>query len=276
MNRIAEPLTFDFMQRGLLAATLVGIVCSVAGTYVVLRGMAFFGDALAHAILPGIAVGYLAGRGSQRGLFWWAMGAAILSALGIGWITQKTKIKQDTAIGIVFSGMFALGIALISTVHNYAADLTHLLFGNILGVSSADLWLIFIFGGMVLLLNMLFYKEFRIIAFDPVLAKTLRLPDRFLNFLQLLMIAVVIVVSLQTVGIGLMVAMLITPPATAFLLTRRLWKMMVIAAILAALSGLSGLYISYFWGVSSGASIVLVATLMFIAAWGLQFVFKRN
>ncbi|MGE5775018.1 MAG: metal ABC transporter permease, partial [Chloroflexota bacterium] len=151
MSFFLEPLQYEFMQRGMIAAVLVGIVCAVIGTYVVLRGMAFFGDALAHTILPGVALGYLISGGAREPLFWWALGTAIAAALGIGAISKNKEIKEDTAIGVVFAGMFALGIALISTVRSYAVDLSHFLFGDVLSVSSQGLWLILIFGGLVLL-----------------------------------------------------------------------------------------------------------------------------
>lgn len=264
---LIEPLTYEFMQRGLAAALLVGIVCAVVGTYVVLRGMAFFGDALAHAILPGVALGYLVSGGAREPLFWWALFASIVSALGIGAISRHSKVKEDTAIGIVFAGMFALGIALISTVRSYAVDLSHFLFGDVLGVSVQDLWTILIFGGLVVLTILAFYKEFLTLSFDPVLAATLRMPVSLLNNLLLILIAVTIAVSLQTVGVALVVALLVTPAATAYLLTNRLPAMMALAAALAALSGGVGLYLSYYLGIASGAAIVLTATFIFFLAF---------
>lgn len=270
MSFLIEPLQYAFMVRGLVAAVFVGIVCAVVGTYVVLRGLAFFGDALAHAILPGIAVGYLIGGGASQPLFWWALIAAVLSALGIGTISRTTKIKEDTAIGIVFAGAFALGVALISSVRSYSVDLAHFLFGDVLGVRAADLWLIAVFGGLVILVILAFYKEFMVLSFDPVLAATLRLPVRLLEFTLLVLIAVTIVVSLQTVGVALMVAMLVTPAASAFLLTRRLPVMMALAALIASLSGVIGLYLSYYLSVASGAAIVLTCTAVFVLVWGVQ------
>lgn len=267
---LLEPLRFPFMQRGLLAAVLVGIVCAVIGTFVVLRGMSFFGDALAHAILPGVAVGYLVGGGTSadRGaLFWWALGAAICSALGIGAITHGGRIKEDSAIGIVYVGMFALGIALISAMRSFAVDLTHFLFGNVLGVSNDDLWRIGVAGGLVLLTIWLLYKELVAVTFDETHATTLRLPVTFLNYLLLVLIAVVVVVSLQTVGIALVLAMLITPAATAMLLTRRLPFMTGLAALIGAFSGISGLYLSYYISIASGAAIVLVCTAIFLVVF---------
>lgn len=264
----AAPLAFPFMVRGLMASALVGALCAVMGTYVVLRGMAFFGDALAHAILPGVAVGYLATGGGRRTLFWWALGTAVLMAVGIGGVSRRARIKEDTAIGIVFAGMFALGIALISTVRGYAVDLAHFLFGNVLAVSPHDLLLIGAFGGGVLTAVILFYKEFLVISFDPDLAATLRLPTSFLRYLLLVLIAVTVVVSLQTVGVALVLAMLVTPAATAYLLVKRFSHMMGLGAILGALSGVLGLYLSYWTGIASGAAIVLVAIGFFLVALG--------
>lgn len=269
---ILEPLQYAFMVRGLLAAIMVGIVCAVVGNYVVLRGMAFFGDALAHAILPGIAIGYLVGGGAREPLFLWALITAILSSLGIGAISRSTKIKEDTAIGIIFAGMFALGVALISTVRSYTVDLAHFLFGDVLGVRGSDLWLIAGLGGFVLVIILAFYKELMVLSFDSVLAATLRLPVRLLETMLLVLIAITIVVSLQTVGVALMVAMLVTPSATAYLLTKRLPVMMVIAAVIASLSGIIGLYLSYYLSIASGAAIVLTCTAIFGIVWVWQFV----
>jgi len=264
---LLEPLQYEFMQRGMIAAVLVGMLCAVVGTHVVLRGMAFFGDALAHTILPGIALGYLLTGGARESLFWWALGTAIVAALGIGAISKNSEIKEDTAIGIIFAGMFALGIALISTVRSYAVDLSHFLFGDVLSVSSHSLWLILIFGLVVLLIIFALYKEFMTLSFDPILATTLRLPVGLLNNLLLTLIAVTVAVSLQTVGVALMVAMLVTPAATAYLLTQRLSKMMILAAVFASLSGVVGLYLSYYLSIASGAAVVLTATFFFVLAF---------
>ncbi len=276
INFLLQPLQYPFMLRGMAAAILVGIVCAVLGTYVVLRGMAFFGDALAHAILPGIAAGYLVGGGAREPLFWWALVTAIISSLGIGAISRSARLKEDTAIGILFAGMFALGIALISSVRSYTVDLAHFLFGDVLGVRNQDLLLTALFGGLVLLVVFFFYKEFMVLSFDQVLASTLRLPVRLLESLLLVLIAVAIVVSLQTVGVALMVAMLVTPAATAYLLTRRLPVMMGLAAGFASLAGVTGLYLSYYLNLASGAAIVLTCTAFFVIVWLLQAVLRRG
>ena len=267
INFLLQPFSYEFMQRGMIASILVGVVCAVVGTYVVLRGMAFFGDALAHTILPGIALGYIVHGGARDPLFWWALGTAIVAALGIGAISRNAELKEDTAIGIIFAGMFALGIALISTVRSYAVDLSHFLFGDVLSVSAQSLWLILFFGGAVLLVIFAFYKEFLTLSFDPVLAATLRLPVGALHNLLLGLIAVTVAVSLQTVGVALMVAMLVTPAATAYLLTHRLSTMMFLAAVFASLAGVIGLYLSYYLSIASGAAIVLTATVFFLIAF---------
>ncbi len=267
LDWLLEPLGFAFMTRGLIAAVMVGVICSVVGTFVVLRGMSFYGDALAHAILPGLAVGYIIGGGSgadRAVLFWWALAAAILSALGIGAITHGGRVKEDSAIGIVFVGMFALGIALISAMRSFAVDLAHFLFGNVLGVSDGDLERVAIFGALVLLVVFLFYKELVAIAFDETHAVTVRLPVTLFNYLLLILIAVVVVVALQTVGIALVLAMLITPPSTALLLTHRLPIVIGLAAMLGALAGVAGLYLSYYISIASGAAIVLVSVGVFV------------
>ncbi len=257
------PLTYGFMQRGLLASLMVGILCAVVGCYVVLRSMSFLGDALAHAILPGVAIAYLVNGNLVVG----ALVAAVIVALAIGFFTRQGTVKEDTAIGILFAAALSLGVALISTIKTYAVDLTHILFGNVLGVSSGDLALIAVLGVGVLLIVVLLYKELLVISFDPVLASTLRLPVEALRNLMLVLLALTIVVSLQTVGVGLVSAMLVTPAAAAYLLTRRLPTMMVVSAVIGALSSLAGLYVSFYIKVASGAAVVLVATAIFLVVF---------
>ena len=234
---LIQPLTYGFMLRGMLAAVIVGIVCAIIGCYVVLRGMAFIGDALSHAILPGVAISYLLGGNLLIG----ALVAAVIVALGIGLFSRRGVVKEDTAIGILFAAALALGVALISTIRTYAVDLSHILFGNILGVSPSDLPLIAILSIIVILAILVLYRPFLIISFDPVLASTLHMPAELLRNLMLVLLAITVVVSLQTVGIGLVAAMLITPAATSYLLTRRLPSMMMVAAAIGALSSIIGL-----------------------------------
>jgi ABC-type Mn2+/Zn2+ transport system permease subunit len=263
LDLIGQPLRYPFMVRGLLASLMVGTLCAVVGTYVVLRGMAFFGDALAHAILPGVAVAYLLGIN----LFWGALAMGLVTAVGIGYLSRQGQVKEDTAIGVIFAACFALGVALLSTVKTYSVDLTHILFGNVLGVSNADLRLTAGLGAAVLLAVALLYKELLVISFDPVLAATLRLPLNILRYLLLVLIALTVVVALQTVGVALMVAMLVTPAATAYLLTRRLWHMMIVGAAIGAVSSVAGLYLSFYVQIASGAAVVLVCTGFFILAF---------
>lgn len=257
---LTQPLQYPFMVRGLMSSLMVGTLCAVVGTYVVLRGMAFFGDALAHAILPGIAIAYLL----DVNFFWGALAMSLLTAVGIGYLSGQGKIKEDTAIGIFFAASFALGVGLLSTVKSYSVDLTHILFGNVLSVSTTDLLLTAGLGLLVLVLIFFFYKEFLVISFDPVLAATLKLPLNLLNYLLLITIAMTIVVSLQTVGVALLVAMLVTPAATAYLLTHSLWKMMLIGSVVGAFSSVTGLYVSFYTNIASGAAVVLVCTACFI------------
>lgn len=263
MTFLFEPLAYEFMQRGMIASVIVGVLCAVIGCYVVLRGMAFLGDAMAHAILPGVALAYL----FKGDLLIGALAAAILVALAIGFFSRQGTIKEDTAIGILFAAMLSLGVALISTIKTYALDLTHILFGNVLGVSINDLILTGALAMIVLVTIIALFKEFLVISFDPVLAATLRLPAELLRNVLLILLALTIVVSLQTVGVGLVAAMLVTPAATAYLLTRRLAMMMVIAASIGAFSSIAGLYASFYSNVASGAAVVLIATIIFLIAF---------
>lgn len=260
---LLRPLTYEFMQRGLLAAVMVGVLCAVVGSYVVLRGMAFLGDALAHAILPGVALAYLLNGNLLAG----ALIAAVVVALLIGLFSRQGTIKEDTAIGIWFAAALSLGVLLISSIRTYAVDLTHILFGNVLGVSSSDLIVTALLGAVVLGTIGVLYREFLVISFDPVLAATLRLPAERLRVFMLILIALTIVVSLQTVGVGLVSAMLVTPGAAAYLLTRRLSSMMIVAAVIGAVSSVVGLYLSFYLSVASGAAVVLTATLIFLLAF---------
>ncbi|MBC7294206.1 MAG: metal ABC transporter permease, partial [Thermoleophilia bacterium] len=221
-----------FMQRALAASLIVGVVCAVLGCYVVLRSLAFLGDALAHAILPGVAVAYLLGVNLLAG----ALVAGLLVAIGISVVTRTGAVREDTAIGIFFAAALALGVVLISTMRAYAVDLTHILFGNVLGVSAGDLWTTGGIGVVVLSAVLLLYRQLLVVSFDPVLARTLGLPTQALQTGLFLLLALTIVVALRTVGVGLVAAMLITPPAAAYLLTRRLPSMMAVSALIGVVS----------------------------------------
>ncbi len=262
---MAEPFAYAFMVRGLVAALIVGVACPVLGTYMVLRGMAFLGDALAHIILPGVVIAFLLGWPLSLG----ALIFGVAAALSIGALTRRGAIREDAAIGVVFAGAFALGIALLSAQRSYAVDLSHILFGNLLGVTGGDLWQMAGLAVLVLLGVGAFYKEFLVLSFDPVLATTLRLPVGFLHNLLLVLIALVIVASIQAVGVALVLAMLVTPASAAYLLTRRLPVMMVLAAGFGAIGAVLGLYLSYYWNIASGPAIVLVETALFLLVFGL-------
>jgi ABC-type Mn2+/Zn2+ transport system permease subunit len=260
---LLAPLVYGFMQRGILAGVIVGVLCAVIGCFVVLRSMAFIGDAMAHAVLPGVAISYLL----KGDLLVGALGAALAVAFGIGALSRRGAVREDSAIGILFAAALALGVLLISSIRTYAVDLSHILFGNVLGVSARDLVLTGAAAAAVLAAIGLLYKELVVVSFDPVLAATLRLPAERLRLTLLVLLAITIVVSLQTVGIGLVSALLITPGATAHLLTRRLPRMMAISAAIGVASSVIGLYASYYLDVASGAAIVLTATGFFLLAF---------
>ncbi len=260
LSLLTQPFSYEFMVRALLAAAMVGLICPIVGSYIILLGMSFFGDALAHTILPGVVLAFL---------FDWplVLGAllfGILTPLLVGALTQAGEVREDTAIGIVFAGSFALGVAMLSTLDSYAVDLAHILFGDVLGVSRTDLWATFVLGLLVLVTVGAFYKEFLVLSFDPTLAVVLRLPATFLRYLLFILMGVTIVVSLQTVGVALVLAMLITPAAAAQLLTRRLPTMMLVAAGIGLFSNVLGLYVSFYWNIASGPAMVLTATAIFL------------
>jgi manganese/iron transport system permease protein len=259
---LLAPFQFGFMQSALLAAILVGVSCASIGVYVVLRRMAFIGDALSHTILPGLVFAYL----NQFNLFVGAIVAGIATALGIGWLSRRDEIREDTAIGIMFTGMFALGILMMSTINSFR-DLTHILFGNILGVTSDDLALMALTTGVILLTLALFHKELELTSVDPTYGEVIGLRASRLRYLLLILLALTVVSSIQVVGVIMTSALLITPSATASLLTTRLPRMMAIAVFVAIISGVVGLYASFYADVASGAAIVLACTVLFGVVW---------
>ena len=262
---LAAPLAFGFMQRGLAAAVLIGIVCAVIGAFVVLQELAFIGDALAHASFTGVVVAFLLNLNLALG------GAVIgiLTALGIGAITRRGKLSQDTAIGVLFAGTFSLGVVLLSTVKNYTAELFGLLLGDVLAIQNGDLAVIAAMGGLTLLIVFALYKELVLLTFDPIQAKVIGLPVGLLHELLLALMAITIVIAIQTVGIVLVVAMLVTPAATASLLVNRFSLVMLVGALQAVVGTIAGLYISFYLHIASGATIVLVLTSMFVLALAL-------
>jgi ABC-type Mn2+/Zn2+ transport system permease subunit len=263
MSWLTEPFTMAFMQRALVASLIVGVVCAVIGCYIVLRSMAFLGDALAHAILPGVAVAYLVGANLLVG----ALIAGVLVAVGISFVSRTGTVHEDTAIGIFFAAALALGVVLISTMDTYAVDLAHVLFGNVLGVTPTDLWISGGLAVLVLAAIALLYRRLLVMSFDPILGQTLGLRTHALRTGLFLMLAATIVVSLRTVGVALVAAMLVTPPASAYLLTRRLPVMMAASAVIGIVSAVGGLYASYYLDVAPSGAMVLVATAIFLLAF---------
>jgi manganese/iron transport system permease protein len=263
MHYLTDPLQFEFMQRALVAVLLTGVASGVLGSYVVLRGLAFIGDALTHAVFPGIVIAFAAGRSILLG----ALIVGLITALGIAVISRGRRVSEDTAIGILFAGMFALGVVLVSSLATYQKDVAELLFGNILGVSTSDLAMAGAATLAVVGAVFLFNKEFSLIAFDREMAQAMRYPVFILDLVLLALITLAIVVSLRAIGNILVLAMLVTPAATARLLTNRLVVMQVTAAALGAIEGVVGLYISFWWAVASGGAIVLTSTAVFFAVF---------
>jgi ABC-type Mn2+/Zn2+ transport system permease subunit len=255
---LTEPLQFTFMQTGLAATVLVGATCAVLGVYVVLRSMAFIGDALAHTILPGLVAAYLLGLNLLGG----AVVAGVATALGIGWLSRRGTLREDTAIGVTFTGMFALGILLMSTTGSFR-DFTHMLFGNVLGIVPRDLVLISVLALVVLGFLLLFHKELELTSFDPTHARAMGLGADKIRYGLLVLLSLTVVAGVQAVGVVLISALLITPAASASLVTNSLPRMMAISVVIAVFSGVAGLYASYFLDVASGAAIVLACTACF-------------
>jgi ABC-type Mn2+/Zn2+ transport system permease subunit len=262
MHWLLDPLQNEFMVRALVAATLIGLACSVVGVFVVLRNMSFIGDGLAHASFAGIVIAYLL----KINLYVGGLAFAVLTALGIGSISRRSELSLDTSIGVLFTAAFALGVLLMSRIHNYVSDLQDFLFGNILAVDRLDIVLVATLAIAVIAVVLLLYKELLFASFDPVMAQASGLPTEFLYYLLLVLLAVTIIVSLQAAGIVLVAALLVTPAATAYQLTTRFGSMMLLSAIIGVGSAVCGLYASYYLNAASGATIVLVATACFFLA----------
>lgn len=262
MDFIEGIIQYGFLQKALLTSIMVGIICGVIGCFIILRGMALMGDAISHAVLPGVALSYMIGIN----FFFGAVFTGVLTALGIGFISQNSRIKNDVSIGIMFTAAFASGIILI-TMMKSSTDLYHILFGNVLAVRPDEMWTTLFIGIIVLVSIYLFYKELLVSSFDPTMARAYGLPVRVIHYFLMVLLTLVTVASLQTVGIILVVAMLITPASTAYLLTNRLWVMLYLSAGIGILSSIIGLYFSYTYNLASGATIVLAATFLFILAF---------
>ena len=260
---LREPWTFEFMQRALIAAVVVGLVAAVVGCFVILKGMAFVGDALPHASFGGVAVAFALGFNLHLG----GAIAALLTALSIGFIARRGLVRYDTAIGIVFIAAFALGILIVSRERGYVVDLFSFVFGNVLGVSWGDVWLSVGLGAFILAVVALFYKELLFTAYDPSMAAASGVPVVAMQYGLLMLIGLTVVLALQVLGIVLVLAMLVAPAATAQMLTRRLPAMMAVGALVGATSAVIGLYIAWYADVSASAAIVLTATGFFFVAF---------
>ena len=271
-----EPLQYGFMQRSLVVAVLVGIICAVVGSYLMVRRLAMLGDAISHSLLPGLAIAFALGVNLYIGAFI----AGVFSTVIIAWIQTRSPIKEDAAMGIVLSSFFALGITLITVIQrDNKIDLNHFLFGNILGVSSGEVRDTAIIAVVVLVTVVLLYKELLFYSFDPLGAQAAGLPVNLLNFGQMILIALTVVASMKSVGVVLVLAMLITPGAIAYLLVPRLHQVMLLGALLGMVASVAGLYLSYYYNIPSGPAIVLVIsglfflTLLFSPRYG---VLKRS
>jgi manganese/iron transport system permease protein len=271
MDWLIEPFRLPFMQTAALAAILVGVTCATLGVYVVLRRMAFIGDALSHTVLPGLVVAYL----NQWNLFGGAVIASVVTALGIGWLSRRRAVREDTAIGVLFTGMFALGILLMSTVRSFR-DFSHILFGYILGVTGDQLVIIAAIAVVILVTLFVMHKELELSSFDPVHAEVIGLRVDRLRYVLLVLMALAVVAAVQAVGVVLTSALLVVPAAAASLISKRLPTMMLLAVLIAVFSALTGLIFSYRVDVSSGAAIVLSCIACFAVAWIVNLVSART
>ena len=263
MDWLTEPLRYDFVIRALAEVVVMGVTCGAIGAYVIVRRLAFIGDAISHAVFPGVVVAYLAGVSIVLGAF----AAGLLTALGIALVARRARVREDAAIGIFFAAAFALGVVLISTRQTYQGDLTSFLIGNLQAVSLADIAVSAAVGAGVLALLGALHKELVLVSFDRTLASALGYPVFALDALLLVLLTVTIVVSIQAVGIILVLAMLVTPAATARLLVDRFVPMIALGAVIGAAAGVAGYYLSFHVGTASGATIVLLATAVFLAAF---------
>jgi len=259
---VSEPLTHDFMRKAILISSLVAAVCGLLSSFLTLKGWALMGDAVSHAVMPGVVVAYALGVPFSLGAFIFGVGSVAL----IGFIKQKSRVKEDTVIGLVFTGFFALGIVLVSKIKSNI-DLMHILFGSPLGISLSDIQQTIFISILVVLLLSIFRKDLLLYCFDPRHAKTVGLNVGFLHYLLLTCLSLAAVVGLQTVGIVLVVAMLITPGATAYLLTDKFDKLSLISILSSIVSSVLGIYLSYWFDIETGGSIVLVQTFIFLFAF---------
>ncbi|MBD0262606.1 MAG: metal ABC transporter permease [Tolypothrix sp. Co-bin9] len=261
LNLLLEPLSFEFMRNALLTAIMLGVLCSVVGSYLIVQRMGLLGDVIAHAVLPGLAIAFFFGVDIFLGAFI----SGILSTLIIAWIQSQSRVKVDVAMAMVFSGFLALGIMLITLLKS-KLDLHQFLFGDILGVTEFDVWRTLIISVIVLLGVKLFYKELLFYTFDCLAAQAIGLPVNLIHIGLICAITLTIIASMQAVGVVLVVSLLIGPAITAYLLVKELHHMMILGAIIGIISSIAGMYISYYLNVPSGSAIVLVVSSFFVIA----------
>ncbi|WP_034334907.1 metal ABC transporter permease [Deinococcus misasensis] len=261
MSELLAPLQYDFMVKAMLVSALVGAVCAVLSCFVTLKGWSLMGDAVSHSVLPGVVLSYMVGAPFALGAFVFGLG----SVIAIGFIKAHSRIKEDTVMGVVFTGLFALGLVLISVTPS-DVHLSHILFGNVLGITTGDILQTVIIGGFALLVILLKRKDFLLFCFDPTHARSIGLNTTYLYYALLTLLALTIVASLQTVGIILVISMLITPGAIAYLLTDRFERMILWAVASGVFSSVFGTYLSYFLDASTGGCIVVLQTILFIVA----------
>lgn len=258
---LLEPMQYSFMQRSLIVAILVGLLCAIVGSYLMVQRLSLLGDAISHSVMPGLAIAF----NLEAPMLLGALIAAIISTLTIAWINDQFPLKEDTAIGIVFASFFALGIILITSIQKeHKIDLNHFLFGNILGVTSEDVVNTAIITATVLFIIILTYKELLFYTFDILGAATIGLPVKILKFGLMTLVALTTVASMKAVGVVLVLALLIIPTATAYLLVSRLHEVMTIGAAIGIFSSIAGMYASYFYNIPSGPAIVMVSSICFI------------
>lgn len=261
LNLLLEPLTFEFMRNAILTSIFLGTLCAVVGSYLIVQRMGLLGDVIAHAVLPGLAIAFFLGID----IFFGAFVSGTLSTFVIAWIQSQSRIKVDVAMALVFSGFLALGIVLI-TVLKSKLDLDNILFGDILGVTTVDVIRTGVIALIVLVLVKLFYKELLFYTFDPLGAQAIGLPVNLMHFGLTAAITLTIIVSMQAVGVVLVVSLLIGPGSTAYLLVKELYQMMKLGMVFGIFSSVSGMYMSYYLNIPSGASIVLVVCGLFLLA----------
>ena len=261
METLLEPFNYAFMRDAMLVGAVVGAVCAVLSCYLVLKGWSLMGDAISHAVLPGIVIAYAVGAPLALGAF----ASGLLCAVATGFIKANSRVKEDTAMGVVFTGLFAFGLVLFTKVKS-DLHLDHILFGNILGIERRDLIESVVVATVTLVIVLALRRDLLLFCFDQSHARAIGLPTRFLNYLLLALLAATIVAALKAVGIILVIAMLVTPGCIAYLLTDRFGRMLWIASASAVFSSLAGIYVSFFLNASTAACMVLVQTLIFLAA----------